>query len=229
LFDPRKPEVPSRPKKQIDLPWFLFSAYRQFYHEDTVSLRFRSPWDGLWGFGLTFPGAPFGVDAILYEHVFTKQQGSFAFERRGTDNYYNHNIYPNGWTHFGRTIGLPLMTTADGFGGVVNNIVIAHHIGVAGSFARALSWSIRATYSRNYGAHTLVLIEPYNRYETELPLVRKDQYSLSLELRGPLSRRHGLSGLLDLAYDRGDLLPDGNVGVTIGLSKSGLWQPTQHN
>lgn len=214
----------------IDLPSFEFSAYRLFYHEDTVSLRFRNPWDGMWGAVFRFPKSPTGIRSVLWEHVYTKKQGSKPDERRGTDNIYNHFLYGTGWTHYGRSLGLPLMITADGIEGVVNNIVIAHHFGLSGRLPGHkaaggswldLSYELRFTYSRNYGAHTLIDKEPYDRYETPLPLVRKNQYSFMLALENPLGPGGDWIGRVVLGYDTGQLLPDDNVGVTIGIARKG--------
>ncbi len=214
----------------IDLPLIGFSAYRLFYHEDTVSLRFRNPWDGMWGAVFRFPKAPAGIRSILWEHVYTKKQGSKPDERRGSDNMYNHFLYGTGWTHYGRSIGLPLMITADGIEGVVNNIVIAHHLALSGRLPTRgnagggwldLTYELRATISRNYGAHTLIDKDPYHRYETPLPLTRKNQYSFMLALENPLGRGGAWYGRMVVGVDTGQLLPDNNVGVTVSVIKKG--------
>jgi len=197
------------------------SVYRQFYLEDTVSLRLRSPWDGLWGLSVDFGDRPAGIRSVLWEHVYTKQQGSKSFERRGTDNYYNHVLYASGWTHRGRALGLPLALTEEGFGGVINNILVAHHVGIEGVFAKRVKFMALMTYSRNYGVHTLFDMETLLRTETDLPLERRDQMSIMLDLRSQILPRYSLDGMVRLAYDWGDLLPDSNFGVTLGVVHGG--------
>jgi hypothetical protein len=115
------------------------------------------------------------------------------------------------------------MITEDGFEGVVNNIVVAHHVALAGAVAGRLSYELRFTYSRNYGAHTLITIDPYDRFETPLPLVRKDQYSLMLGLGFPVSAARHLTGEVVLAYDIGDLLPNDNIGISVSVTRSGVF------
>ena len=155
--------------------------------------------------------------SVLWEHVNTKQQGSKSFERGGTDNYYNHVLYSSGWTHRGRALGLPLALTEEGFGGVVNNILIAHHLGIEGVLARRVSYTARISYSRNYGVHDFFDLEMLMHIETELPLERRDQVSIALNLKRLISSQYKLNGLLRFAYDWGDLLPDNNFGITLGV------------
>jgi hypothetical protein len=208
---------------RLDLvrPNFELSVYRQFYLEDTVSFRLRNKWDGLWGVFVRFSDDARIIRSVLWEHVNTKQQGSLPSERIGTDNYYNHGLYGSGWTHRGRSMGLPLMFTENGFEGVVNNILVAHHVGVAGRLADWIDYTFFATYSRNYGVHTLFQSEPLLRYETAIPFTRKDQYSLGLNLETDAFSRFGVAGILRLAYDWGEWLPDQNVGISIGIRKEG--------
>ena len=203
------------------IPAMKLSIYHQFYLEDTVSLRLRSPWDGIWGLTLNFENRPAGIQSALWELVYTKKQGSKSFERRGTDNYYNHVLYASGWTHRGRALGLPLALTEEGFGGVINNILVAHHVGIEGMFAERVRYTALMTYSRNYGVHDFFDLETLTHIETDLPLERRDQISILLDLRSQISSRYSLDGILRLAYDWGDLLPDNNFGLTLGVMHRG--------
>jgi hypothetical protein len=115
------------------------------------------------------------------------------------------------------------MITSDGFEGVVNNIVVAHHVGVAGRIGRRMGFRVLATYSRNYGVHTLLESGTLNRYETELPLTRKDQFSFAVDTRTVLLAQEGVSARVIVAYDQGDLLPNRNLGITLGIRKEGAW------
>ncbi len=205
------------------LPSTTLSVYRQIYLEDTVSLQLRSPWDGLWGVALEFENRPGGLRSVLWEHVNTKQQGSKSFERGGTDNYYNHVLYSSGWTHRGGALGLPLALTEEGFGGVVNNILIAHHLGIEGILAGRVSYTARISYSRNYGVHDFFDLETLMHIETELPLERRDQVSIALNLKRLISSQYNLNGFLRFAYDWGDLLPDNNFGITLGVMHRGIF------
>lgn len=199
------------------LPSTTLSVYRQIYLEDTVSLQLRSPWDGRWGVALEFENRPGGLRSLLWEHVNTKQQGSKSFERGGTDNYYNHVLYSSGWTHRGGALGLPLALTEEGFGGVVNNILIALHLGIEGILAGRVSYTARISYSQNYGVHDFFDLETLMHIETELPLERRDQISIALDLKPLISSQYNLNDLLRFAYDWGDLRPDNNFGITLGV------------
>lgn len=110
------------------------SVYRQFYLEDTPNANFAAPLDGSWGFiyrNLKKPHRWF--QALTYEHINTLDQLTNNPDREGrTANYYNHTIWRSGWTYRGRAIGNPLYITEDGYYGVVNNELIAHHVGIEG-------------------------------------------------------------------------------------------------
>jgi hypothetical protein len=162
---------------------------------------------------------------VLYEHVNTKRQSSKRSELEqglyGTDNYYNHFVYSTGWTHRGRSIGMPLILTQPGFEGVTNNILLAHHFGVDGWLATVLSYRLLFTYSRNYGAHSTLLIGAPARNRNARFDQAAHQYAALLDLLTPVSRRYPLDGFLQLAYDWGDLPPGRNIGFTLGLRYRG--------
>ena len=132
----------------------------------------------------------------------------------GNDNYFNNGEYRSGWTYYGRTIGLPLITPvapdADGIVlGVNNNRLTAHHFGIGGKIARVLPYKFMATYSRNFGTYG----RPFAK--------RLDQVSLALETTLPrLGKKVPLSLSLGLYGDFGELYPD-NFGLTLRLSWSG--------
>ena len=77
----------------------------------------------------------------------------------GWDNYYNHYIYQSGWTYSGRVIGNPLFTLGSNPGHyndriyIVNNRLIAHHIGLSGDFSPQIKYKLLATFSKNYGIY----------------------------------------------------------------------------
>ena len=59
--------------------------------------------------------------------------------------------------------------------------------------------------------------------ETELPLERRDQVSIALNLKRLISSQYNLNGFLRFAYDWGDLLPDNNFGITLGVMHRGIF------
>jgi len=203
-----------------------FSVSRQFFLEDTPNARFGTPWDGMWGAWVEFPGndhetksaagqedgrvsrvatarrggrttlrsfvRPFAVRAINYEHINTLN-GVDRYPNRDQSsyfNYYNHWQYRGGWTYGGRSIGNPLFLSNLDYFGVVNNLMLAHHVGVMGHAGLA-DWRLFTTYSRNYGA-AQITDSAGNRFAGVTG--RRDQWSFMLELGGP----DLLAGLVDL-------------------------------
>ena len=211
---------------RVSLPSVRILAYRQFYLEDTVSLAFRNGWDGIWGLGFDFEGEGL-IDAILWEHVNTKRQSSKKGinEPRGTDNYYNHFIYESGWTHRGRTLGMPLIITADGFEGNINNIILAHHLGVEGNVKRMLSYKLFLTYSRNYGAHSILESDTFFRVENARFAPPVNRYAFLFEGYSSIFPSFQVDAFARIGYDWGDnaLGPKTNLGFTLGLTRKGAF------
>ncbi len=120
-------------------------------------------------------------------------------------------------------MGLPLFTPApvnrEGkVLGVVNNRVIAHHVGLGGKLAHKVPYRLMATYSLNAG-----------RYDQSLSLFRSrpQQLSMALEVSSPkLFRNFSLQLSLGLYGDVGELYVN-NFGVMMRLSCSGGWRKGQ--
>ncbi|WP_022836111.1 capsule assembly Wzi family protein [Salisaeta longa] len=198
-------------------------GYRQFYIDTAAGRRFRNFWDGLWGLSLRRATTGHWLDAVLYEHVrFVRQNAVWGASgkkgQRGREIYYNNYLYREGWTRAGRVIGLPLALTdayaprlanaSDGFP-VTNNIIVAHHLGVAGHVAPRWTYRAFLTYSRNHG----MLFNPQPR---------RDQVSGWLSVRGPLAPRYGLALTAGLAVDAGAVFAD-RAGLLLGLRWNGAW------
>jgi hypothetical protein len=205
-------------------------ASRQFYVEDTVGLAFRNAWDGLWSLSLRRAETGHLIDALLYEHLRTTRQGArFDLgERRGADSYYNNGIYRNGWTYRERTIGTPLLTAGTSVPGIVNNIVVAHHVGLAGTVRPHLRYRALLTYSRNYGASGVCQnadcsVRGSGRTE------RRDRYAMHVVGEGALPTwPEGLSAYAGLSADLG-FFPTDRFGVVLGLQWQGIFAPRPSN
>lgn len=203
-------------------------AYRQFYHEDVPSLRFRNPWDGLWGVSLRRTDASGLVTGLLWEHLrMTRQNAKFSEgQERGEDTYYHHTVYRGGWTYEGRTLGTPLITTPattpgidDRIPGIANSIVLAHHVGLEGRLPAELAYRLLGTYSRNYGAQG-VCGSAACTSRVDRRTARTDQYSVRIELRGPLLGRRDLRFRSAVAFDVGDFY-ENRMGLTLRLTWRG--------
>ncbi|ACY49612.1 capsule assembly Wzi family protein [Rhodothermus marinus] len=203
---------------------FGLLVYRHFFYEDRDGLKFKNPQDGLLGLALRDREGRL-VERVVYEFLYTKRQsgpigpGPGRGGPGGRDNYYNHYIYRTGWTHYGRTVGSPLMFAFEDrakrlTGGVENNRVVAHHLGLAGRLAPALRYRLLATYSRNYGTYNGrdVLQQPGATYRFEPP---PEQLSVLMVLDWQPDGRP-LAVQVALAGDVGQLYPD-NLGLALGV------------
>lgn len=210
---------------RLDLTKVVFHVYRLFYVEDSPGLRYRSPWDGVWGGSIEFSDPILGVQRIGYEHVFTKHQGRRQDldppDPLGADNYYNHFYYQSGWTHFGRVLGLPLMLTNPGLENpfftandqaITNNIIVAHHSFIEGEMG-VFKYRINGIFSRNYG--TLVDQKQLGQ-PGSLSGLRKDQMYMSLLISKTVDHSVLSDVRMQIAGDTGDLWKR-NFGALITL------------
>ena len=134
-------------------------AWRLFYIEDGTAMNLRSPWDGVWGAWLDLrdPQHPRRlVSYLTYEHINTKWQDGGGYKAIGRARFYTHRVWRDGWVHHGQTLGTPLILIDPSKMGsrdqlLVNNMVLGHHLGMAGRLTETISWEMMAIYSRNYG------------------------------------------------------------------------------
>ncbi|MDZ7657654.1 capsule assembly Wzi family protein [Fodinibius sp.] len=200
---------------------FTASLTRLFYLEDKVSTRFRSPWDGVWGVNLEFKDTNRLIKTITYEHVNSKQMDSKSWELIGAADYYDHSVYRHGWTYENDVIGIPLILFEND--DIVNNVLVAHHLGISGQPTEHLSYKALLTYSRNYGIQDDWVENPGKHIPQNRPDVtpreqfRKDQYSVLLGLDYDIRNVEGLAVNLKLSSDLGELYED-RFGVMLGLS-----------
>ena len=210
-------------------------AYRQFYIETGVSAQLRSPWDGLWGMSLRRAEGGRLVDRLLYEHLrFVRQNARYDLPgdlgRRGRERYYTSTEYEDGWTYGGRLLGTPLalldadaprLARTDRPGGtpfaVASNIVVAHHLGLAGQVAPGWRYRALVTYHRHHGSRD-------NRLAR-----RRDQVSALAEVTARLWPARGLAATAAVAADAGAAFAD-RVGLLVGLTwrPSGPWRRSPH-
>jgi hypothetical protein len=194
-----------------------FEAIRLFYLEDKVSMRFRSPWDGSWGARIYADRKRMPwMHTFVYDHVNTIRQDSKDGQPFGRADYYNHMVYRSGFTHYGRSLGLPLMSTEPRRSfRIDNNMILAHHVGLGGSPQPSFSYALRATYSRNYG--TLNTGPPVRPTVGLRPDRRTDQWYTSIDMQWqPVGARWGLIGAV--ARDMGDLRKE-DWGFMLGAQR----------
>ncbi len=196
-------------------------ASRYFHHTDRPSLLFRNPWDGMWELRAERSSDDHLVHTLVWNHMrVTRHNAKFSEgQERGADSYYNNVLYRGGWVHRGFTIGSPLLLPNRRGPGVGNNIVVAHHLGLAGTLPAALRYRLRLTYSRHYGAQGVCADASCSEL-VDARSDRTDQYATRLALTrdvGDLSIRTAV------AADLGSLYPD-RLGVEVGLSWTGSFR-----
>lgn len=235
----------------LDIGDTNLSFYRQHPLESRDNLKLKSLQDALTGISVTLPGhsrLPFR--RFVYEFLYTKYQdgprrsnegGDLIRDLyRGNENYYNHGVYRSGWVYHQQTIGNPLFTPSGSNLGVLNNRIVAHHVGLSGSF-QAVEFTAKATFSRNYGKYCdnrvpdlgdqeLFGYQCLNQQDGITYLDRiiteggqpVNQWSLFAGLSVPIltDTRHRVTLLIDSAYDNGVLLGN-QFGLLIGVR----WQP----
>jgi hypothetical protein len=228
-----------RGRELFQLNWradkFTFLAAHDRPFEDGSGVRFKNFPDGVTTIGISLNDRDKWVTDVLYEYVFTRSQSGSVHRRAarpdelaknpdklwkypgGRDNYFNNSEYASGWTNYGRTIGLALLTpmpvNADGLVlGVANNRIRAHHLAIAGKAAHKIPYRIKATYSINYGNYT---------QREEIFESSPKQFSGAIEADLPqIGRTLPLLISIGTYVDLGELYPD-NLGLTLRLTLRG--------
>jgi hypothetical protein len=175
--------------------------------------------DGIWGvrYANRKEKKPF-VKTALYEFLHTKDQSGRHHKVDGeivggNDNYFNNYLYQSGWTSFSYTLGTPMITSPAidkrSSGQVlVNNRLIAHHLGIMGWLTKNLRYRSLLTYSLNYGTNA----SPFDPVRSELSLAADFHYSLPQQPSWQLKAH--------LAGDFGNMYgPD--FGLMLGVVKTG--------
>jgi hypothetical protein len=196
--------------------------------EDMSGLKARSPEDGLYGVSIARKERGRAIDGLLWEFLYTKSQsGPDAPDDPsgsgvGRDNYFNNEIYRDGWTYDGRIIGTPLFAFDPyrTFDVIFNNRVVAHHFGIEGTVF-STRYMCLYTYSLNYGTYN----DLFNArdagvaYRFDPPL---QQHAFLVRWERPFSAL-GRIFYIDAAVagDVGELRRD-NLGMMVGVKFLGM-------
>lgn len=196
--------------------WLL---YHQHIYEDLSGLIWVNAPDGLTGLSWhrTTGGRPDWLNRVVVEYLTTTNQSGSTFDYnaqyQGADNYFNHGQYIEGWSYLGRTIGTPFIMpgnevrpTARRSQYFPNNRIDMGYVAAMGQFGATLDWTVRLSYSRNYGTFG-------ESYPTPL-----NQFSALVSAQWQLPRLVGTQLTASLATDQGQLLP-ATAGGFIGLRK----------
>lgn len=146
---------------EIDLEKADLSIYLQSPIETKYDLKIKNMSDILTGISVDLDeDSNLPIDKFIYEYLYTKNQGGprrldpnndpNVDRYRGNQNYYNHEIYQTGWVYQYRTIGNSFFKTDEDALGILNNRIIAHHVGVESGFDQVV-FTGKITYSKNFG------------------------------------------------------------------------------
>ena len=196
--------------------WLL---YHQHIYDDLSGLLWLNVPDGLTGLSWhRRAGAPGWLQHVVVEFLSTLNQSGPTFDvpgsaYQGDDNYFDHGQYRQGWSYLGRTIGTPFImpqsdveTTAKGAVFFPNNRVVMGYLGASGQAGKALDWTFRLSFSRNYGTFS----DPYPVAYGQLSALANVQWLMPRLTNSQLTA--------SLAMDQGQLLPN-TLGGFIGLRK----------
>ncbi|GAB3897214.1 hypothetical protein GCM10028825_44420 [Spirosoma agri] len=213
---------------ELDLVRHTLYLYRQNLYEDGSLFYLINIADGLNGLRIRRNDPDALVRDILFEFLNTTSQGGPEFiiddpDKRGKDDYFNHQQYRDGWAYRQHTIGTPFIAPALGpqdqypYGTfTANNRMYVFHTGLAGSLpwrgtmlAGLISYQIKLSYSRNLGTYD----NPYQ------PI--RNQFSGYASIVTPLAILGGINLTGSIAIDEGKLYQNG-VGGYISLKKNWL-------
>jgi hypothetical protein len=208
-----------------DKNWSIF-AYRQNIYEDGSLSELSNILDGLNGlrFKRNKPensATLFTVNTILIEYLYTESQGGAVFDYDagifGSDNYFNHYVYKQGWSYRGRSLGTPLIGPKElnrsdlpslPSSYTNNNRISAVHLGMLASW-KEMMFTIKTTLSNNLGT-----------YSTPFSPSAK-QANLYIKAEKPVSARNKSILSLSLAADLGELYPT-STALIIGWKNTGF-------
>lgn len=184
--------------------WRITTYWQTIFEDMSANFIGRTnQTDGLWGVSLQQKEWPF-IEAVTYEFMNTTTQDGPWHDKDGLvyggrSDYYNNSTYPQGWTHFGRTIGNPFIRPD-------NNRVRVHHAGIRGDIY-GFRYRVMASYVRNWGTYRA----PQTNHNT----------AVMIELNKQVEKAWGLNFGVRLAADFGNQYGN-RFGAMLTVTKQGL-------
>ncbi len=202
------------------------SAYLQHYFDDGSGLAFLNYRDMLLG-GQYKSKQKKLISNFVFEYIYTKNQtGPVNFaaneksqhrapnNRNGIDNYYNHSVYMQGHSYFGRSVGTPLLLSpeynGDSYLGFRSNRIIAFHLGMEGYLNRLLQYRLSSSTGRSWGTYN----NPYLKVQ--------EGYSAGIDLIYSIHKVSGLDIKCSLAWNAGQFFKETAFGGGISIIKKGI-------
>lgn len=172
--------------------------------------------DGLWGISVRNSRFKW-LQGLTYEYFSTLDQGGPWHDRDGViyggiDQYFYNYLYLNGWSHFGRTIGSPLIISPalnpDDLIEIMYNDVRSHHLGLEG----------------NIEGFNYRLLTTYSEYFMDNKAPAYPNFSWMLELSKRFKKMDDVEISLSMGGDTG-LVPGKTSAIRIGIKKTGVLFP----
>ncbi len=203
---------------------YLF--YRQSIYEDGSLSKLSNVADGLNGFRIkrkttSLNKSQFVIHTLLLEYLNTKSQGGAVFDYDkgifGNDNYFNHYVYPQGWSYRGRGLGTPMINSK----GIIsnkypspvneftnNNRISAIQIGANAAY-KNWDYVLKTTFSQNLGTYS----NPFEKSIYQSNFLFKASHAFGKQLNDHFS--------VTFAGDYGKLYSN-SFALTVGYSKFGF-------
>lgn len=213
-------------KIELNIKSFEVNAYWQNLSEDKPILFITNTVniaDGLWGISLKNNKLPI-FQKFLYEYLNTTDQNGPFHDRDGVvygggDSYFNNYLYQNGWTHYGRTIGTPFITSPvynkEKEVYILNNRVQVHHFGLEGAY-NGYRYKLLSSFTKNYGS--------YANYPDEN---LSTSTNMLIELKKHFEKFWNIDAGISVGVDLGTMY-NNNVGLMLKISKKGNLFPTNN-
>ena len=186
---------------------FDLSVYLNNHFDDLSGMGKMNAMDGLWGIQYRANDRRTMLYDVVLEYLQTTDQSNRTHHQIGPDNYYNNGVYP-GWSHWGLTIGNPLIASPiynkNGNLTFRYNRVKALHLAIRGKVSRRAEYTVKLTGSRTWGT-----------YHNPLPKAL-DNFSAYMGVEYYMGKGWFLE--TSLAMDRGDIYGD-NQGWQLMLRK----------
>jgi hypothetical protein len=217
--------------------------------EDGSGMQFLNFPDGITSLGFSLDDKDRIVNSLVFEYVYTKLQSGwgnarwrkatqkeidkgldspskpgYIYDGYGGDNYFNNGEFQSGWTYYGYTPGLALLTpkapNSEGLVlGVFNNRISGFHFGIGGRLFHTTDYRVLFTRTNNFGLYASKKLEDGSVVKSSTINPALNQTSAALETSTRLTRH--LSVTANLYADRGPFLPHSFGSAASGSGAGG--------
>lgn len=207
-------------KAEVNISKYNINLYWETVSEDKPIRVFQwlanTKRDGLWGISVRNNEIPV-VQGFVYEFLSTVDQGGPWHDKDGVvyggmDGLFTNYLFKNGWTHFGRTIGTPMVISPvlikNGPVGISFNFVQSHHLGLEGNISE-FKYRFLGTYSNYY----------INNLDPATP-----NLSWMLEIKKSFQKLDNTEFSISIGGDNGTITGN-STGLLFSVRKSGILFP----